>query len=184
MRFLQSGWIVGCLILAFSAGNASAGFTYWDPQGKGAGGPTSGTWENADWSTHASGSTPPTAWVENTAAFFAVGASSSTPAFSVTMNSTHTVAGIFNGDGSTPCNVTISGAGTMTMPASTLQGFYTASPCSTTINVPIAGSGATFVAENSGQLTLNGTNTYTGGTAIGFSGAAFNGTLSFNNSAA
>lgn len=101
------------------------------------------------------------------------------------MNSSHTVAGLFNGDGSVPCTVTISGAGTMTMPASTQQGFYIANPGIVNLNVPIAGSAATLVTENSGELVLNGTNTYTGGTQLGFtSPTSFTGTLAFNNGSA
>ncbi len=185
MKSAQSGWMAGCLLLAFSVSSARATFTYWDPQGRGTSGPTSGIWENTDWSKTSSGTTTPTNWVENTAAFIAFGSTASTSPFTITMNSNHTVAGIFNGDGSVPCTVTINGTGTMLMPTSTQQGFYTASPGVTTISVPLSGSGVTLVAENSGQLALNAANTYSGGTQLGFtSPTLFNGTISFNNNAA
>ncbi len=177
--------MAGCLVLALSASNALAAFSYWDPQGRGAGGPVNGTWENLDWSPNSTGSTTPVAWGENNAAVFAVGGNGSTP-FTVTMNASHTVAGIFNPhNGAGPCSVTISGTGTMIMPAGTQQGFFATSPAVITINVPISGSGAQLIPESSGELDLNGANTYTGGTAIGFAGnTMFNGTINFNNSAA
>ena len=169
MKFLlQSRWIAGCLLLAFPAGNAGAAQTWWDPQAKGAGGPTNGIWESAGWSTSSSGQTAPTNWIENTAAFFAVGTTGSTPAFTVTMNSSHTVAGIFNGDIRLPCTVTVNGAGSMIMPASTQQGFYIISPGITTVNVPLFGTNTTLITEETGELILNGTNTYSGGTQLGF----------------
>jgi hypothetical protein len=171
-------------LLAFPAGNAMAALTYWDPQAKGTGGPTSGLWESAAWSTKSTGSTTLSNWVENTAAEFAYGTTGSTPAFTVTMNANHTVAGIFNGDGTTACTVTVNGSGTMTMPASTSQGFYVISPGVTTVNVPIAGSGTILIPEENGELVLNGANTYSGGTQIGFtSGTTFTGTLGFSTNA-
>src|ERR1700677_880928 len=153
MKSLQSGWMAGCLLLAFLASNASAAVIYWDPQAKNSGGPFGDLWENADWSSGRTGSTTPVVWSEvGNAAGFAVGTSGSTPAFTVTMNATHTVAGIFNGNIHTPCTVTINGSGTMIMPASTAQGFYTASPGITTIGVPLAGSGSEVVLEDNGQF--------------------------------
>ena len=96
------------------------------------------------------------------------------------MNSSHTVDGIFDGDGTSPCSVTISGSGTLVMPASTQQGFYINSD-SLTISVPISGSGAALVAENTGQIYLNAVNSYSGGTQLGFSGVPFSGSIYFNN---
>ena len=174
--------MAGCLVLALSASNALATFYYWDPQGKGTGGPTSGTWENSDWSTSASGSTSPIAWPENTPALFAFGTSVSTPPFTVTMNSSHTVAGIFNGNSKPACAVSVNGTGTMII--SGQQGFFVASPGITTLNVPISGSGGQVVTESSGELDLYGANTYTGGTEIGFpTGTSFSGSIGFNNNA-
>src|SRR5581483_5182280 len=185
MRSLQSGWMVGCLLLALSASDSFGAFNYWDPQGKGTGGPTSGIWETSSWSISSSGSAPPVAWSESLPALFAFGTSVSTPPFTVTMNSSHTVAGIFNGNSKPACSVTINGSGTMIMPASSQQGFYVASPGITTVDVPISGSGAQLIPENTGELDLYGVNTYTGGTQLGFSSGAssFIGTLGFNNSA-
>jgi len=147
-----------------------------------------GTWENSDWSTSQSegGLTTPKAWVENTAAVFAVNSGSSTPAFTVTMNSTHTVAGFFDGPlNPDPCTVTVNGSGTIVLPASTQQGFEITSdsgdPGSLTIAVPIIGS-AQVVPEGSGSLYLNAANTYSGGTQLGFPpSTAFTGSIYFNN---
>src|SRR5580704_7308007 len=184
-KSLRSGWMAVCLLLAFAAGNAFAATDYWwDPQGTKSGGPTNGTWESSSWSTSRTGSATPIAWVEGGPAFFAVGATSSTSPFTITMNSSHTVAGMFNGIDSTPspCNVTINGTGTITLSGE--QGFYVASPGVITIDVPMAGSGASVVAEDNGELILNGTNSYSGGTVLGFtSSTTFTGTVAFNNSA-
>lgn len=176
--------MAGCLLLAFSASNSLAANYYWDPQGRSSSTVTSGTWENNVWSTSASGTISPIGWSENNPAFFAIGTVTGT--ITATMNSTHTVAGIFNGDhsGTIACNLTISGTGAMNMPASSVQGFFTAGGGVTTIGVPIGGSGAVLVLENSGQFALNGVNTYSGGTELGYSGGIpFTGTVNFNNSA-
>lgn len=158
-----------------------AAVLYWDTGGTG-GAPGSGTWESSVWSTRSSGTSSPVGWTEGDAADFAVNASGQT--FTVTMNSSHTVAGVFDGDtglGTSPCNVTISGSGTMTMPSGTQQGFYINSD-SLTINVPIAGSSAQLVAEGNGQIYLNGVNSYTGGTQLGFPpSTSFTGSIYFNN---
>jgi hexosaminidase len=167
---------LGTAAFSFDAG---ASFSYWDPNGT-AGGTASGTWENANWSTRSGGSQTPSAFTEGYGANFAVGASSSTPALTVTMNSNHSVAGVFDGNATSPVNVTISGSGTMTMPSGTQQGFYINSD-SLIINVPIAGS-AQLVAEDNGQLYLNAVNTYSSGTSLGFSGTPFTGSIFFNNS--
>jgi autotransporter-associated beta strand protein len=107
------------------------------------------------------------------------------------MNGNHTVAGIFDGP-LTPnsANVTINGTGIMTMQPANLNGFALnnasdGSLALVTINVVIAGgSTAGICAEESGQLFLNGVNTYVGGTYLGYSGSSFSsGIWNFNNSA-
>jgi fibronectin-binding autotransporter adhesin len=174
-----------------------AGVDYWDPQGTSGSNPytgdMSGSWEGSVWSTASAGQATPTTWTENNAASFAVHSGAGTPAFTVTMNANHTVAGIFDGSivPNTPAEVTINGTGIMTMFAGNLNGFNLqngtgGTPLAVvTINVPIAG-GATagICAENSGQLYLNGANTYTGGTYLGYSGSAFGSGIWYFNSPA
>ena len=140
MKSPQSGWLVSSLIWLLLAHNGLGAVTTWDPQGMGTAQPGNGTWENASWSTSETGQATPVGWVEGTAALFATGSSTNTPAFTVTMNSSHTVAGVFNGALTPgPCPVTINGVGSILLPPSTLQGFDSGTNASTTINVPIAG---------------------------------------------
>ena len=79
----------------------------------------------------------------------------------------------------------------MTMLAGNLNGFeidgnYSGDPGSVTINTVIAGGATAPVClEGYGyaQIYLNAANTYSGGTWLGYSGAAFYCTVNFNNSA-
>ncbi len=146
---LRSGSAGLCLLFGLLANHAQAGLDYWDPQGTTGSNPytgdMSGTWENSLWSTSSGGSATPTAWVEGDAAVFAVASGAGTPAFTVTMNKNHTVAGVFDGPLiPDPVPVTITGSGIMTMPGG-LQGFFVNSdsgdPGSVTIDNVIAGSG-------------------------------------------
>ena len=154
-------------------------------------GDLSGTWETSKWSTSQTeaAQASPSAWVEGTAAVFAVNSGTGTPAFTVTMNANHTIAGIFDGPlNPNPCPVTIQGAGTMTLLANYLNAFDvssdTGNPGTVVVNNVIAGgSGAVLCAEAAGNIYLNGVNTYTGGTQLGYSGMLFDGTLYFNSAA-
>jgi autotransporter-associated beta strand protein len=121
---------------------------------------------------------PPVNWVEGGAALFAIGnAGGSSTLLTITMNSNHTVAGVFNGLTPGSCYLTINGTGIMTMPGTAAQGFDSAgSPLGqTTILAPIAGT-AILEPEGGGSLFLFGTNTYTGGTLLGGTGG-----VNFNN---
>jgi hypothetical protein len=180
-----------CLILSLLANHAGATVITWDPQGTSGGtivSPTSGgytgsmsqTWENAEWSTSETGQATPQAWTEGSAALFAVQANGNTPAFTVTMNSNHTVAGFFNGPLTPdPCQVTINGTGIITLQPGNLNGFAvsgdTGDPGYLTLNVVLAGGVTAGVCpeDNSGQTYLNGVNTYSGGTYLGYSGNAY-----------
>jgi hypothetical protein len=171
----KSIWLGACLCLSLLARNAGATFTTWDPQGTTGGvitnateggytGSMSQTWENNEWSTSQTGQATPGAWVESTAALFAVQANGNTPAFTVTMNANHTVAGIFIGpETPDPCTVTITGTGQMILSGN--QGFEvtsdTGDPGSLTINNVIAGSGGEITWSGGGSFILNGANTYT-----------------------
>jgi autotransporter-associated beta strand protein len=125
-------------------------------------------------------SATPTNFLSGNAAAFAAGTTAS-GAYSVTLNTTQTVAGIFNGLTLSIGTVTINGPGAINI-APGQQPFYTVSPGSTIINVPISGTGQ-MVVEQNGQLYLDATNTFTGGTQLGISSAPFAGTVFINNNA-
>ncbi|MGZ4972458.1 MAG: PA14 domain-containing protein, partial [Limisphaerales bacterium] len=176
------------LVLAVGGLNLHAALTYWDPFA-GAGTATSdytGVWENTLWASSTASAATQIAWPETgNAAAFTMGSTSTTPAFTVTMNSLHTVAGIFNSGltGVGVCNVTIAGPGSIFIPgtSTTAQGFSAATGAFTKINVPM--SGASIVTlEGAGQVFLNATNTYTGGTMLGYSTTTpFSGILNYLN---
>jgi autotransporter-associated beta strand protein len=170
---------------------AQAVLTHWNPQGTNAANPypgdLSGTWEDPLWSTNTAGQDTPQVWVEGTAAGFAVHTGLGTPAFTVTMNADHTVAGVFNGVSTTgnACDVTIKGTGTMIVPG-TLQGFDASNsgddvPGILRFNVPLTGP-AGLVIQGDGQLFFHGANSYAGGTFLGHSSSVWSGTLNFSNS--
>lgn len=166
---------------------ARATVYYWDPTGTTATATPTGTWDStsANWSTVNTLSASTVAWSPGVAACFCAG-SSATGTFTVTLDETVSVGGIFNG-GLTPpgCFVTISGAGAIDLPAGQC-GFdcNSANGGTTTIDVPITGAG-TVTLEGSKNLYFNGTNTYSGGTQLGFAaGTAFTGTIFFNNDSA
>lgn len=177
------------LVLALSNQLSTATVLAWDPNGTTSVG-GNGTWDTTtkNWSSAGSqlqtNSSSLVAWNTADAALFCAGPSASTNqgSFTITVNSAVGFAGIFNGAlNPGPCTVTISGTGSLSL-ASGLQGFdtYNSSIGNTKINVPITGSGI-VCPENSGQLFLNATNTYTGGTTLGFSGGSFGGLVNFNN---
>jgi autotransporter-associated beta strand protein len=180
-------FLLMALIAGLSTVEVKAALTYWDPLA-GSGTTTSdytGTWENTSWAAGTASLASQTAWVDATAAAFTAGASTASPAFTVTMNSMHTVAGVFNGGltGVGACKVTINGPGPLFMngTATTFQGFSIAAGGFTTINTPISGA-AIVTLESSGQIFLNATNIYTGGTSFGFSTTTpFTGICNFNS---
>lgn len=202
-----------CLVLPLFAMNVRATICTWEEQGtstsqnNGSGfwtGSLSGTWENSEWTTAANTSSSTHGnqikWIENTAALFAVATGTGTPAFTVTMNSNHTVAGFFNGDlGPNPCTVTIQGPGTIFIAGpggalwANLQGVTdngghvsSGDPAVTTFDNVIAGTLANASAltpQDSGYMSLFATNTYASGTCVGYSGLSFNGIVYFNNAA-
>ncbi|PWU17901.1 MAG: hypothetical protein C5B50_10260 [Verrucomicrobia bacterium] len=193
-----------CLSALFVASFARAAVTYWDPQGTAAGNPytgnMSGTWENSSWSASSAGTASPVPWVEGNAAVFGVHTGNGTPAYTITMNANHNIAGAFDGS-LTPnaCDVTINGTGQWLLANG--QGFNEHNSSDGAIaylriNVPIVdGSYASattgqIVAQNNGQIFLNGANTYSGGnfgigiggTLLGYSGSSWSGIINFNSS--
>jgi autotransporter-associated beta strand protein len=166
----------------------------WDPQGTTGANPytgsMSGTWENNAWAYgYGAGQASPVGWTDGKAACFGVHAGSGTPAYTVTMNSSHVVAGFFDGglSGVNASDVTISGSGIINL-ASGPQALDAAnggdgSSAYLRIYCTIAGNGMLY-PEGNGQSFLHGTNTYTGGTQLGYPGVPFSGTVNFNNGAA
>src|ERR1700722_603396 len=169
-----------CLALLASPRELRATLTYWDPTGATASSTPNGNWEDSAWATSSALTATPQAWVAVTAAEFSAG-TAATGAFTVNISTTQSVAGIFNSLTASGGAVTISGTGTLSVPSGQ-QGFYTTSPGSTIIDVPITGT-CQLVPESTGQLYLNGTNTYSGGTQFGFSGGSFTGIVNINNPA-
>jgi autotransporter-associated beta strand protein len=163
---------------------------YWDPQGTTGADPytgsMSGTWENAKWSYGSTGLASPVNWVEGKAACFGVHTGNGTPAYIVTMNSSHVVAGFFDGAlAPNSCDITIQGPGIINLASGpqALDSVNNASDGSAgllRINCTIAGDGKLY-PEGNGQSFLHGTNSYTGGTQLGYSTVSFSGTVNFNN---
>ncbi|PWU09214.1 MAG: hypothetical protein C5B50_27820 [Verrucomicrobia bacterium] len=182
-------WYV-CLGLVLVANLCKATVMFWDPQGTNGPNPyifdLSGNWEDYSWSTSGNGTNSPLPWIEGAAACFGVGTGNGTPAFSVYMATNHTVAGMFVGSpAANACQVAITGPGVCTVPTP-LQGFSVqngidGSYAYLELDAGLTGPG-TPTFEGNGQILLNGTNTHTGGTQIGYSGSAFTGTLTLDNS--
>ncbi|MEY2427975.1 MAG: fibronectin-binding autotransporter adhesin [Verrucomicrobiota bacterium] len=187
--------LTNTMIAIANTNAAKSAIYYWDPQGTSGANPYTGsmseTWENAKWSYLNFGMGAPTNWVEGKAACFGIHTGIGTPAYTVTMNANHVVAGFFDGhfNGSAPfsCDVTIQGSGTIQL-ASGPQALDSINSTDGSlgllrINVTISGDGQLF-PEGTGQSYLRGTNTYTGGTELGFSTVPFSGTVNFNNGSA
>jgi autotransporter-associated beta strand protein len=184
-----SASLVSTMIATASTNSA---IFYWDPQATGGADPytgtMTGTWENNQWSYGPSGLASPVGWVGGKAACFGVHTGAGTPAYTVTMNSSHVVAGFFDGAlAPNSCDITIQGSGVINL-ASGAQALDSVNSSDGSvgllrINVEIAGDGQLF-PEGNGQSFLRGTNSYTGGTQLGFSTVPFTGTVNFNNGSA
>ncbi|PWU14959.1 MAG: hypothetical protein C5B50_16295 [Verrucomicrobia bacterium] len=178
---LVSGWV--------ATASTNSTIYYWDPQNISGGNPytgsMSGTWENAKWSYGSTGLSSPVNWVDGKAACFGVHTGNGTPAYTVTMNSGHVVAGFFDGAlAPNSCDITIQGSGTIDL-ASGAQALDSikasdGSVGQLRINVAIAGAGQLFPEGNANSY-LHGTNSYSGGTQLGYSTVSFSGIVYFNN---
>jgi len=176
-------------LFAVGAINAIGGTYTWDPEGTATNGnintsgyysaSLSGTWESASWSTQTTekGQAVPVVWAEGSNALFAAYTGTGTPAFTVTMNSNHTVAGFFDGpDFPNPCPVTLTGTGIINLPSG-MDYFYitsdTGDPGSLTISNVVAGPGSIYWYNTCcgvGTLVLDGQNTFTGGIILNAGG--------------
>ena len=171
------------------ADNSHALVFYWDPNGLNP--VTGGVWDTttSQWSSTSTLSGSPVAWNTSAAAGFCAGTNAVGP-ITVSVNSAIIFAGFFNGGlaGETNCNLTINGSGSLNL-VSGLQAALTigTNGGSTAINVPVTGPGA-FALEASGPLYLNVSNSYSGGTQLGFSTnpaatAYFSGIVYYSNNA-
>ncbi|PWU17532.1 MAG: hypothetical protein C5B50_11160, partial [Verrucomicrobia bacterium] len=200
-RFLRFALSTLCLAAGLFALRSHAAVTWWDPEGNWGTYRTytgaisfTGNWEASSWSTSDKGQTTTVAWIEGNAAGFAVGAgatnsgsSATTVTFTITANSNHTLAGIFDGAlNPDSCIVTINGPGQFTLPAGQdafdLLNSSDSSLGQVIINNALTGPGQ-LLSEGNGQLFLNGANSYSGGTAIGAFGTTMTGLINFNNAA-
>ena len=163
----------------------------WDPQGTSGSNPytgsMTGTWESSKWCYgYTTGLSSPASWADGKAACFGMHTGSGTPAYTVTMNSSHVVAGFFDG-GLTPggCDVTITGPGIINLASGpqALDARNNGANAYLRINCVIAGNGVLY-PEGNGQSYLDGANTFTGGTILGYPGVPFSGTVNFNNGSA
>ncbi|HZV36179.1 MAG TPA: autotransporter-associated beta strand repeat-containing protein [Verrucomicrobiae bacterium] len=179
-------WGMLFLCIAFITNSSRATVYYWDPEGTTSQTTAPGTWDNstAEWSTANTLTATPVAWPGNVAACFCAGSVNGT--FTVTVNTSITnCAGIFNGSLTPPgCFLTLSGSGSIWL-ASGEDAFDTSGSDggTTTIAVPLTGPG-TVTLEGGDPQYFNATNTYSGGTELGFSTLSFRSTLNFNNGSA
>jgi len=189
---VYNGTLSGLQGAMLATASASSAIFYWDPQGTTGANPytssMTGTWENKVWSYTSAGLLGPTNWVDGKATCFGVHTGTGTPAYTVTMNSSHVVAGFFDG-GLSPkaCDVTITGSGIIDLAtgpqALDSQNGSDGSSAYLRINCVIAGNGQLY-PEGNGQSYLHGANTFTGGTTLGYPGVPFSGTVNFNNGSA
>lgn len=181
LRLISIGLCLLCSLLAY---NVRAVTVFWDPNGASA--PTSGTWTTTanQWATSSVLTASPGVWNSAAAAVFCAG-TANPGAITVTVNSPISFAGFFNGGTGVPwpgcTTLTLNGTGSLSMNANP-QACSTGSTNSTFITIPITGPGIP-VAESGGKLYFYATNSYTGGTLLGWgsAGLGWNGILNFTN---
>jgi fibronectin-binding autotransporter adhesin len=178
LRYIPAALGLLLSILVNHAGGATV--ISWDPYGTASVG-GNGTWDTTttQWSADANQAQAEldslVVWKPADIACFCAGpvSSSSQGTFTITVNSAITLAGLDNGnDHPGSCNLTLSGTGSLNLASGTVV-FNTGGTTlgSTTINIPITGSGA-LESQCGGLLTLNGVNIYGGATTINNNGAA------------
>lgn len=147
-----------------SLGQAAYGQLYWDANGTadGSGTTPTGTWgSDLFWNDQSDGTDGGGfgtigAWTDGQLAVFSAGNDAS-GAYTVTVTGTQTAGGINIQTGT----LTLSG-GNLTLSSPSIN----VSAASATISSAIIGTGNTLTKDGTGNLTLSGTNTYTGATTI------------------
>jgi autotransporter-associated beta strand protein len=172
-----------CLVFALLASQVQAAIYSWDPNGTTSVG-GDGTWDatTKNWSPNTAetqtASSALVAWTSGNAALFSAAPSGSTlyGPFTITVSGTQTIGGIYSGYlNPGPSTVTLNG-GNLTLASGTCAfGIYN---CTVTINTPIGGTGVLNI-QSTGNLVLNGANTFSGGIL-----ASAGGILYFNSSSA
>lgn len=144
---------------------ARAANLYFDTNGTSSGyGISNGgsySWDANNWATATGGTTTTGAWGAGDFARFNGGSSGN--AYTVTVNNSESMSGLY--DTVSGVSMTFSGTGNFNLLTGNLNGFLNASSAHMTINVPLTGPGA-FEPENGGSISIQGTNTYTGGTTL------------------
>jgi autotransporter-associated beta strand protein len=162
-------FILPCASLIFSilANNAqaSAPSLFWDNNGLST--PSDGTWDTStpNWAPTNTLTATPGVFVNGSFAVFAAG-SGNIPVLNINMaDNTVVCAGIYAGNSTaaTVTTVNFSGAGSIGIAAG-LQGLICDSGGSLNFNVPLTGTGG--IEPQLGIVTLNGVNTFTGGSII------------------
>ena len=170
-----------CLAFLLLANRAGAAVQFWDNNTTSVA--TGGTWDTtiANWASSSTLTASTASWGSGNIAAFAAG-TAAIGSLTINVPGPVTCAGITNcstGAGITG-NLTFSGAGPITIAAGA-DGFYcgTNGGADLIFNTPITGLGQ-LVQHANGALSLNGTNTYTGGTSLtGGQVIYFNNTYSF-----
>jgi autotransporter-associated beta strand protein len=164
------------LAVALLANNAMAATSlYFDVNGATAGsGVANGgsyNWDGTSWSTSSGLAVAGTTWAAGDFARF----TTSVAGYSVNTTASESMAGLYNtqsaatltinGSGAGALNITTTGGTVYTSGSDSLnvQGFLCTGPV--VINAPITGAGGISQGGGSASLTLNGVNTYAGGTA-------------------
>jgi fibronectin-binding autotransporter adhesin len=182
-----------CLLFAPFANNVWAQVYTWNPQGNGPyTGTMSGNWGDAAWSSGDGTTTAtPVIWPAGAQAEF--GPNTLIPSvYTITMDASQTIAGLYNGYlKNYSCDLTINGPGSISLADG--QCYFGVNNSSgnlgdgrTTINSVISGLGTLTMANHGssgGALYLNGANTYSGGTSLGYSVDSWGGIIYFNNKA-
>lgn len=130
------------------------------------------SWDDFVWATNSAGP-PLTNWVDGSTLAnpgFPRFNSTTTP-YTVTVNNTEIMAGMFGGSGVT-LTINAAGSGNLNVvPSATLtaglptQGFFTGGG-TVIINAPVTGTGGVQIPTGGGSVELFGNNTYSGGTSV------------------
>ncbi|WP_338289937.1 autotransporter-associated beta strand repeat-containing protein [Luteolibacter sp. LG18] len=152
--FLRLTAVFGIVCLSFSAHAANL---YWDGNDTttGAGATPTGTWGSSTfWSTDSTGATATTGWIDGNTAVFSAG-TDGTGTYTVTVTGTQSPAGLTFEEGV----VTLSG-GTVALTSPNVV-----TTAAATISSAIGGT-VGLTKTGAATLTLSGTNTYSGTTAV------------------
>jgi hypothetical protein len=174
-----------CLCACLLTNNAKANFLF-DANGATSGfGIVNGgsySWDDANWTTSATGVTATSPWTSFEQQFARIGGTANA-AYTITVGADEQMAGLFNTQSTGTLTINAIGIGTLDVVTNGgslvsggfVQGFL-GSGGTTVINAPISGVGGVS-PSNGGTLDLFGNNTYTGGTSFTSSSTLVN----FNN---